>query len=340
MTRRVACAPVGTAYLNTLLEATSDLTGPSPESWYDRLEHEESELEASLEDACRTDPALGLRAARLLQRFWFARGRLARGRGWVERLLVAYGERPTAERVEGLIAAAGLAFRMGDTSATRRQASLAVELARQLRIDGPRVDALLALARVGLREGDVHAVTTFAEEARMLALERRDEARELSAIHHLAEGARMAGDLRRARALYEESLTRNRALRNRGVVAVELVNLATVERTEGNLTQAEADLGEAMAISREIRNSYILAACLIVLASVELMAGRLRDAARSLGRADAIYSSTGLVIDPADRADYDRTVAGVRSGLGQEAYAAAHADGEKSALDEQTPSRA
>jgi len=90
---------------------------------------------------------------------------------------------------------------------------------------------------------------------------------------------------------------------NRLVVAVELVNLATVERTEGNLAQAETSLGEAMSISGEIKNSYVLAASLIVLASVELMAGRLQDAARSLGRADAICSSSGLVIDPADRAD-------------------------------------
>jgi len=330
---------VGTGYLDTLLQATPALTGSSPEVWYDRLEREETELEAALENACRTDPGLGLRAARLLQRFWFARGRLERGRRWVARLLTAYGEQPTADRVEGLIAAAGLAFRMGDTSDTRRQAALAVELAQELHIDGPRIDALLTLARVGLRDGDTHAVAKLADEARTLALELHDEGRELSAIHHLAEGARMAGDLGRARTLYEESLSRNRARGNRLVVAVELVNLATVERTEGNLAQAETSLGEAMSITGEIKNSYVLAASLIVLASVELMAGRLQDAARSLGRADAIYSSTGLVIDPADRADYERTVARVRSGLGEKAYATAHAEGEKSVLEEQTPAR-
>lgn len=39
-----------------LIRTTSDLTGPRPERWYDRLEREESELEAALDDACRTDP--------------------------------------------------------------------------------------------------------------------------------------------------------------------------------------------------------------------------------------------------------------------------------------------
>jgi len=94
-----------------------------------------------------------------------------------------------------------------------------------------------------------------------------------------------------------------------------------------------------MSITGEIKNSYVLAASLIVLASVELMSGRLQDAARSLGRADAIYSSTGLVIDPADRADYERTVARVRSGLGEKAYVTAHTEGEKSVLEEQTQAR-
>lgn len=100
-----------TEYLQTVLEARSTLEGPSPEARYDRLETEESELEEALEAACREDPALGLRATPLLQRFWFARGRLERGRHWVERLLSATGNSPTVDRAHGLFAAGALAFR-------------------------------------------------------------------------------------------------------------------------------------------------------------------------------------------------------------------------------------
>ena len=106
-----------------------------------------------------------------------------------------------------------------------------------------------------------------------------------------------------------------------------MTNLAAVEKREGNLAQAEANLREAITISREINNSYILAANLITLAAVKMAAGRARQAARLLGHADAIYSATGLVVDPADKADYEQTLASARSDLGEAAFAAAHADG-------------
>jgi len=330
---------VTTAYLEKVLEARSAFEGPSPETWYDRLEREESELEVALEGACRDDPALGLRATLLLQRFWFARGRLERGRKWVERLLSSAGESPTVDRAQGLFAAAALAFRQGDTDATRRYASEALALAKEFAARELQIDAGLALARVGLREGNVEAVRRFAGEARELALKIGDEARELSAIHHLAEGARIGGDYGLARRLYEESLARNRAWGNRLMEAVELANLSMVEKKEGKLQQAEANLNQAIQISREINNSYILAASLVALAAVAVSARRARQAARLLGRADAIYSATGLVIDPADKPEYDQAQGAARSELGEETFAAAHAEGADLSIERLTEAR-
>ena len=330
---------VTTAYLEKVLEARSTLQGPSPEAWYDRLEREESELESALEAACRDDPALGLRATPLLQRFWFARGRLERGRKWVERLLSAAGESPTVDRADGLFAAAALAFRQGDTSATRRYATEALALAKEFAAPELQIDAGLTLARVGLREGNVEDVRRFAGEAQELALKIGDEGRELSAIHHLAEGARIGGDYVLARRLYEESLARNRARGNRLAEAVELANLSVVENKEGNLQQAEANLTQAIRISRQLNNSYILAASLVALSGVSLSSGRAQQAARLLGRADAIYSTTGLVMDPADKPEYDTALAGARSGLGQEAFAAAYAEGAGLSIEELTELR-
>lgn len=324
---------VSAGYLETLLAARSAFEGPSPEAWYDRLEREESQLEEALEAACRDEPGLGLRATPLLQRFWFARGRLERGRKWVERLLLAAGTSPTPDRAQGLFAAGALAFRQGDTDATRRYASEALRLAKEFGAPELQIDAALALARVGLREGDVEAVRRFAGEAQELALKIRDEARELGAIHHLAEGARIAGDYRLARTLYEESLARNRARGNRLIEAVELANLSMVEKKEGNLQQAEANLTQAIQISREINNSYILAACLVALAAVAASARRARQSAHLLGGADAIYSVTGLVIDPADKPEYDQAEIAARSELGNEAFAAAYEEGAKLTID-------
>jgi len=323
---------VSTEYLVKVIAAKTALEGPSPEAWYDRLEREESELEEALQAACIGDPALGLRATPLLQRFWFARGRLERGRRWVERLLSAAGD-SSVDRAQGLFAAAALAFRQGDTDATRRYASEAFALAEEFGEPGLKIDAGLALARVGLREGNVEVVSRFAGEAQRLALIIRDEPRELSAIHHLAEGARIGGDYGLARTLYGESLARNRARGNRLMEAVELANLSMVEKKEGNLQQAERNLNQAIQISREINNSYILAGSLIGLAAVAMSARRARQAARLLGRADAIYSATGLVIDPADKPEYDQALVAARSELGEETFAEAHAEGAELSID-------
>ena len=322
------------SYLDQVLQARSVLEGTNPEAWYDRLEREEAELERSLEAACKDDPALGLQTAPLLQRFWFARGRLERGRKWVEQLLAAAGDQPRPERGQGLFAAAALAFRQGQNDTSRRYALGALDIARQFKMPELEMDAELTLSRIGLRDRDLDNLRRYAEHARKLARQRADEAHELSAIHVLAEAARMGGDYRLARTLYDESLGRNRARGNRLVVAVELVNLAFVDKAEGNLARADENLGEAILISQEIHNSYVQAATLVALAAVATSAQQPERAARLLGCADAIYSATGLVVDPADKPEYDGALAAARAQLGSGEFEAAYAAGARSSVEE------
>jgi tetratricopeptide (TPR) repeat protein len=321
-------------YLDRVLQARGIIEGPSPETWYDRLEREETELERALEAACKDDPALGLRTAPFLQRFWFARGRLERGRKWVERLLAAAGDQPTPERGQGLFAAAALAFRQGQNDVSRRYALEALDIARQFEAPELEMDAELALSRIGLRDRDLDNLRRYAEDARKVARQLGDEARELSAIHVLAEAARMGGDYRLARTLYDESLARNRARGNRLMVAVELVNLAFVDKTEGNLGRAEENLREAVLISVELHNSYVQAATLVALAAVATSAEQPQRAARLLGRADAIYSATGLVVDPADKPEYEGALAAARAQLGKDKFEAAYVEGARSTAEE------
>src|SRR5919204_4424657 len=160
------------SYLEQVLQARSVLEGPNPEAWYDRLEREEAELERALEAACKDDPALGLQTAPLLQRFWFARGRLERGRKWVEQLLAAAGDQPRPERGQGLFAAAALAFRQGQNDTSRRYALGALDIARQFKMPELEMDAELTLSRIGLRDRDLDNLRRYAEHARKLARQR------------------------------------------------------------------------------------------------------------------------------------------------------------------------
>jgi hypothetical protein len=245
----------------------------------------------------------------------------------VERLLDAAGTEATPERAQGLAAAAALAFRQGDNDVTKQRAQQALDVARAVDRHDVEAEALLVLARAGLRDGDPGAVRLRASEARRIALELGDEDRELSAIHHLAEGARMAGDLDEARTLYAESLERNRARGAQLLVAVELSNFGCVEKASGRLDVAEARMREAIPISLSIGNSYILAHSLVALAAIVAAGSRANESARLLGKADAIFAETGLVLDPADKPEYDGAVAVARAALSDEAYEAAYAAG-------------
>lgn len=303
------------------------LNGTAPETCYDELERDEAELEKALEAACGRDPRLGLEAASLLQGFWFARGRLDRGRSWLKRLLDAAGSEPTAERAMGLVASASLAFRQGDNTATKLQADEAQVLARRLERPDLEASALLALARAGLRDQDPAAVRRHASEARRIGVALKDERTELSAIHCLAEAARMAGDLDEARALYTQSLERNRERGAKLMVAVELTNFGYVEKARGQLDAAEKSVREGIPVALEIRNSYLLAHQLVALAAIVAAAGRADESARLLGKADAIFMESGLTLDPADKGEYDGAVIAARGLLGDDAYAAAYAAG-------------
>ena len=55
--------------------------------------------------------------------------------------------------------------------------------------------------------------------------------------------------------------------------------------------------------------------------------GALEPAARLFGAAAALFETAGASIWPIDRADYERNLAAVRAGLGEDAFAAAFAAG-------------
>lgn len=313
--------------LERVLGMADRLRGVAPETCYDEIERDETEIEAALEAACSAQPRSGLEVASLLQGFWFARGRLQRGRFWLDRLLEAAGPQPTAERASGLAASASLAFRQGDNDAAKRQAQQARTISRTLHRSDLEMTALQVLARAGLRDGDPAAVRLHATEAQKIAIELQDERNELQAIHCLAEAARMAGDLQEARALYTQSLQRNRARGAKLMVAVELTNFGYVEKARGRLDAAEASVREAVPIALEIRNTYVLAHQFVALAAIVAAARRGDEAARLLGKADKIFADSGLTLDPADKAEYDSAVTAARALLGEQRYEAVYAAG-------------
>jgi hypothetical protein len=162
----------------------------------------------------------------------------------------------------------------------------------------------MGLARLALRGKDLERVHALAAEARALA---RDEASRALPLHLDAEANRLGGDLVAARALYDESIALNRRLGDAQMVEFEQANLAWVEINEGKLDRADelirGSLGGALGES-----AYGRAFGAIALARCSAERGDLAQARELLGKADGELAAEGLVLNPADRPEYEKTV--------------------------------
>ncbi len=86
--------------------------------------------------------------------------------------------------------------------------------------------------------------------------------------------------------------------------------------------------------AREMDIKELLPYCLVGLARVAVVQGRPQQAARIFGAGEKFFEEVGLRLEPADRAEFDRNVASALASLGEEAFAAAWAQGKAMTLDE------
>jgi tetratricopeptide (TPR) repeat protein len=199
-------------------------------------------------------------------------------------------------------------FRRGDAEAARVLNERSLALAREVDDAPAVVNALMGLARVALRENDFARVHALAREGRGLAEERGLTESLVLPLHLDAEATRMEGDLGAARRLYDESIALNRRLGDARMVAVEQQNLSWVEINVGNLDAAEELLQASLGATRE-EDVYGRAFVLIGLGRVAAERGEAERAATLLAEAARKLAAAGLILDPADAPEFEKSVA-------------------------------
>jgi predicted ATPase/DNA-binding XRE family transcriptional regulator len=223
-------------FLRLAEEAEPALIGPEEEVWMDRLQREHDNLRAALRWAKeRGEVEAGLRLVGALNWFWWMRGYLAEGRGWIEGFLEAACNLGVAE--------------------------------------GTRARALLGAGRLALAQGDLDRSFTFYEQS--LAAYRRlgDEAGTAGLLAELGQVARARGDDERAEALSEEGLRLSRALQDRRSAAISLITLGNIARRRGDLDRAADLFEEALALFKELGHGRGVAYSLCNLGVVALERG-------------------------------------------------------------------
>lgn len=185
-----------------------------------------------------------------------------------------------------------------------------------------------------MRKGDYEHAQSHLEEFRRLAQLTGDSINLAYAFSGLGEVAVRLGQYERAISFLEEALVLDRERGDKWGTATLLGSLGWVALRQGNLKRMNELLGESLGVRREISDKGGIAWCLEKLAEAKYNQSQLEKAAKIFGHAHSVRVPIGSVIDPADQPDYNRIISGLRSSLGEAAFAALWAEGSAMQLED------
>ncbi|MFL5696728.1 MAG: protein kinase domain-containing protein [Ktedonobacteraceae bacterium] len=142
------------------------------------------------------------------------------------------------------------------------------------------------------------------------------------------------GETLTAHALVEQSLALWREMQDRWRVTWAVATLGRIEAHRGDLSAARALNEESLARVSEFTDNWLRSFCLEGLASVVAAQGEEVWAAQLWGVAESLRERCGIPLTPVERADYEPAVAAARTHLGEQAFAAAWAEGRSMTFDQ------
>jgi tetratricopeptide (TPR) repeat protein len=220
----------------------------------------------------------------------------------------------------------------GDYAAARALYEESMAVCRSLGASDPGGRALIAnslycLAVEARQQGEYERARALCEEA--LEIRRAVGSRRGLAIT-LNELGRMRchqGEYGAARALIEESLAMGRETGDQRVIAGASNNLGRVLLGLGEHAAARAVLTESLAahrgLYRETWHRRGFAECLEGWALLAAAGNRPERAARLFGAANSLREGQGVPLLPADRAEFEPSMAALQAALGQAVFTAA-----------------
>jgi predicted ATPase/transcriptional regulator with XRE-family HTH domain/TolA-binding protein len=225
----------------------------------------------------------------------------------------------------------------GDAAAALPLAEESLALARRLGDLRAVTRSLHNLAFITYRHGDYrHAAALFAENLE-LTRSLGDKRGIAWALNHLGDVVRSQGDYAEAGALYNESLALFEERGDKHGMAVGLHNLGYIAQHLGDLPQAAARFRDSLLLFHDLGYTWSVADALVGLAGIWGREERAEDAARLLGAADALHAGvdpSGALLEPANRAEWEHTIALIQTQLAEPVWTAAWTAGHALTLEE------
>ncbi|MFJ4948509.1 BTAD domain-containing putative transcriptional regulator [Streptomyces sp. NPDC088760] len=188
---------------------------------------------------------------------------------------------------------------------------------------------LSGLGRIALLQRRYREAEDLHTRALRLAVEQGNQPAEQFAALGLALGARREGHLDTAEDRLRPWLSWNRSRYDAPGLALVLAELGFIAEQRGDAAQAYTLHQDGLAAAVSTGDPRAVALALEGLAGAHSLTGRWSRAARLLATAAATRRLAGAPQPAAERADVERIAARIRRAIGDEAYAARFAEGEK-----------
>ncbi len=227
-----------------------------------------------------------------------------------------------------------VARNQGDSASARTLFEESLAIFREV---GSQRGIAFALGNLGIitaEQGNPGAARTLFEECLAIFRELGDKRGTAFALNNLGNVAWKQGNSAAARSLFEESLEIKRELGDKWGIANSLINLGNAAKSQGDLVSARSLYEESLAVWHQLGHKQGIADSLVALAGVAVAQEHLRRAAKLFGAAEALRHIFDLPLSPSERAEYDRTLAAARAGLGEEAFATAWDEGQAMTLEQ------
>ncbi len=316
--------------------AEPELRGPDQVEWLNWLDRENDNLRAAMGWALSTgEVETAARMGLALWLFWWHHGPHSEGRRWMEAVLER--DPPAALRAIASWVAGIMAYTQGDHSAAEGYFEECLGLARAAGDTLLTAHALHGLGLLAQGGGDLETARIRLEEALSLYVQTDNDQQVSLTRTHLGSVLLLQGERERAAAMMEEGLAVARRAGDGASAYVALYYLALVALSNADHDRAATLFGEGVTLSGQIGDRANLAYCLEGLAAVAGARDQSECCARLFGAAEGLHEAVGVPVygyyDP-HRSLYERTMAAVRSQMGEEAFEEARERGQKMTLQE------
>ena len=280
-------------FVDLVSTGESKLLGAEQQHWLERLNTEYDNIRAVLDWTAKNHPAMALRLAGALGRFWFLQGYWDEGRRWLAEILALEG--PLADpalRVKAMNAAARLILSQGELAAAHASAEEALRLSRRIGDARQTGEALNSIGILAGMQGEHAAARSVLEQSLTIRRELGEPVAVALTLNNIGVLASREAEFQTAIFAFEECLAIFRRVGDKHGIAMALMNRGDVAKRLGDLGEAHALNAEALALSRKMGDRTLLPIALNSLGQVLEKQGK--DEAASALQMEALEASKQL----------------------------------------------